>query len=114
MTKINEPEFESLEDITVYEVVTEYQVTPMGQINNYPHIFLQLCDGEIINASSGEVVIHLSQFENQEAVTIKESPESTSTRSSQRSPKPLLIDSDHVYSTSEDAEHGLDENKRPE
>ena len=55
-------ECDSLEDITVYEVVTEYQTTSTASFNNYPHIFLQLHEGQIINVESGEVIISLSQF----------------------------------------------------
>ena len=50
-------EFESLEDLTVYEVVTEYQSVPPISTTNYPHIFLQLRDGQIINVENGEIVI---------------------------------------------------------
>ena len=31
-------------------------------LNHYPHIVIKLCDGEIINAESGERIINLSQF----------------------------------------------------
>ena len=55
-------ECDSSEDITVYEVVTEYQATSTVPATNYPRIFLQLCEGQIINVESGEVVISLSQF----------------------------------------------------
>ena len=79
-------EFESLEDITVYEVVTEYQSTPPISTANYPHLFLQLRDGQMINVENGEVVISLSQF-----VATNESAEppvsdTTSILSSQASP----------------------------
>ena len=54
----------SLEEITVYEVVTEYRpMSVAGQIiSNYPQIFIKLCDGEIISTESGERIIDLTQF----------------------------------------------------
>ena len=55
-------EFESLEDQTVYEVVTECQNAPQGSNTDYPHINLQLCDGQIINAKNGEIIINLLEF----------------------------------------------------
>ena len=55
-------EFESLEDLTVYEIVTEYRDNSIIPTNNYQRIFLQLQYGQIINATNGEVVINLSQF----------------------------------------------------
>ena len=81
-------EFESLEDITVYEVVTEYQSAPPISTAKYPHIFLQLRDGQIINVENGEVIINLSQFVANEPA---EPPVSNidSTLSSQDSPRPL-------------------------
>ena len=92
-------ECDPLEDIIVYEVVTEYQATPPVPAANYPHIFLQLCNGQIINVESGEVIISLSQFiapnEASEPVAI----ENNSTISSQLSPRPLQIDSEYATST---------------
>ena len=43
------------EEVTVYEV-TEYRLRPdVGQLlQQYPHIFIQLCDREVIDAESGE------------------------------------------------------------
>ena len=43
------------EEVTVYEV-TEYRPRPdVGHLlQKYPHIFIQLCDGEVIDAESGE------------------------------------------------------------
>ena len=55
-------DFESLEGITVYEVVTEYENIPLVTNADYPHILLQLRDGHIINIANGEVFINLSQF----------------------------------------------------
>ena len=93
-------EFDSLEDITVYEVVTEYQSAPPISTANYPHIFLQLRDGQIINVENGEIVISLSQF----AVNEHEEPSASninSTLSSQDGPRPLHIDSEYISSTLE-------------
>ena len=41
-------EIESLEDLTVYEVVTEYQDHPPTSTTNYSRVFLQLQDEQII------------------------------------------------------------------
>ena len=90
-------ELESLEDITVYEVVTEYQSAPPISTANYPHIFLQLRDGQIINVENGEVVINISQFVANETA---EPPVSNidSLLSSQGSPR---LDSEYLSSTQE-------------
>ena len=94
-------EFDSLEDITVYEVVTEYPSAPQISTANYPHIFLQLRNGKIINVENGEIIINLSQF-----VATNESAEppvsdTTSMLSSQASPRPLHIDNEYITSTQE-------------
>ena len=67
--------------------------------SNYSRILLKLCDGQIIDVASGEVVINLSQF-----IATKEPSESenTSILSSQMSPRLLHIDSEYVTSTQED------------
>ena len=97
-------ECESLEDITVFEVVTNFQATPKIPASNYPHIFLQLFEGQIIYAENGEVIINLSQFlapnEGREPAEI----ETNSNLSSQLSPRPLQIDSEYITSTLEDNE----------
>ena len=95
-------EFESLEDLTVYEVVAEYRENPPTSTTNYPRVFYQLQDGQIINAESCEIIISLSQF-----VAPKESAElfegdTTSIISSQTSPRPLQIDIEYMTSTQED------------
>ena len=93
-------EFDSLEDITVYEVVTEYQSAPTMLTANYPHVFLQLRDGQIINIENGEVVISLAQF----SANKPEEPIASnlnSTLSSQDRPRPLHIDSEYISSTQE-------------
>ena len=94
-------ESESLEDLTIYEVVTDYQGAPPISTTNYPHIFLQLLDGQIINVENGEIIISLSQF-----VATDESAEplvsdTTSIFSSQTSPRLLYIDSEYMTSTQE-------------
>ena len=93
-------EFDSIEDITVYEVVTEYQSAPPISTANYPHIFLQLRDGQIINVENGEVIISLSQFAANEPAEPSAST-INSTLSSQDSPRPLHIDSEYISSTQE-------------
>ena len=42
----------SVEEVVVYEVIAEYQAQPdVGRLlKHYPHIFVQLCDGNIIDA----------------------------------------------------------------
>ena len=57
-------EVNPLDDMVVYEVVSEHRQAsnPTQAINSYPHIFIKLCDGEIINAENGERIINLSQF----------------------------------------------------
>ena len=58
----------SSDEMVVYEVVSEYQEQPtltlavVNAVNTYPHIFIKLCDGEIINAENGERILNLSQF----------------------------------------------------
>ena len=98
---IAHPDGDSLEEITVYEVVTEYQTTSTATLANYPHIFLQLHEGQIINVESGEVVISLSQFLAPNETNEPSEIEIYSTNSSQLSPRPLKIDSDHATSTQE-------------
>ena len=80
--------------------MTEYQSAPPISTANYPHIFLQLRDGQIINVENGEVIISLSQFVANESA---EPPVNNinSTLSSQASPRPLHIDSDYISSTQE-------------
>ena len=99
ITEIMENSVNSVEEITVYEVVTEYRPMPyVGQIiRNYPHIFTTLCDGEIINAESGERIIGLTQFIVNNGL---EEPPRLDTESikSQISPRSLRIDSDYVLS----------------
>ena len=60
VTKILDYSLNSMtpEEVTVYEV-TEYRPGPnVGQfLQQYPHIFVQLCDGEIIDAESGERIV---------------------------------------------------------
>ena len=52
------------DDMAVYEVVSEYTEAsnPTQAINSFPHIFIKLCDGAIINAENGECIINLYQF----------------------------------------------------
>ena len=93
-------ELESLEDITVYEVITEYTNVPLPAHTSHPHIYLQLWDGQIINAENGQAVINLSQFElNNEPAEPREDHD-TPMPSGQG---PLHIDSQFMKSTQEDA-----------
>ena len=106
--------FGSLEDLTVYEVVTEYRADQPTSMTTYPRVFLQLQDGQIINAESGEIVISLSQFvatdEPTELIANNNNPvinefiasNNNSIATSQTSPRPLQIDSDITTSTQED------------
>ena len=80
---------------------TEYPSASPISTANYPHIFLQLRDWQIINVENGEVIINLSQF-----VATNESAEppvsdTTSMLSSQASPRPLHIDNEYITSTQE-------------
>ena len=56
IAEIFESSTQSVEEVTIYEVVTEYRPRPdVGQLlQQYPHIFIQLCDREVIDAESGE------------------------------------------------------------
>ena len=92
---------DSLEDIPVFEVVTEYQNTPQSTVANYPHIFLQLCDGQIINVKNGEIIIRLSQFVAPNGLVEPLQSDTTSIFSSQASPRPLHTDSEYMTSTQE-------------
>ena len=94
--------FESLEDLTVYEVIMEYQASQPTSTTNYPRVFLQLQDGQIIDAESGEIIISLSQFvaTSESAGLIASNNSSIAT--SQPSPRPLQIDSEFTTSTQED------------
>ena len=94
-------ECDSSEDITVYEVVTELQATSTVPATNYPHIFLQLSDGHIINVERGDVIISLSQFVAPSEATEPGEIKNDSTFSSESSPRPLNIDSEYVTSTQE-------------
>ena len=51
-------------EIEVYEVISgHHDATNTSEVlHKYPHIFIKLCDGEIINADSGESITNLSQF----------------------------------------------------
>ena len=54
----------------MYEVVTEYQTTSTASLTNYPHIFLQLHEGQIINVE--EIVIADSTVEDIEGEVVRE------------------------------------------
>ena len=90
----------SLEEVTVYEVVTEYRPMPdVGRlIHNSPHIFIQLCDGEIINAESGERIVNIDliQFIVNNGLEEQSRLDIESIFPSQISPRSLHIDSDYV------------------
>ena len=99
----NEPE-----DLTVYEVVTEYQGVPPTYNTNYPRIFLQLREGQIINVETGEIMINLSQFVAVERPNEPCEGDIISIVSSQTSPRPLFIDSEFT-STQEPHEISVNE-----
>ena len=88
------------DEMVVYEVVLEYQgvPNPIQVLNDYPHIFIKLCDGEIINAESGEMILNLSQF-----MVDNKSNEKNASASNTSMPlsSQLIIDSDNVMSTQE-------------
>ena len=89
-------------ELTVYEVVTEYKDNTPTSTTNYPRVFLQLQDGRIINAESGEIIISLSQFVATKEPTELLESDITSIVSSQTSPRPLQIDIEYMTSTQED------------
>ena len=68
VTEILNCSTKSVEEVTIYEVVTEYRPRPdVGQLlQQYLHIFIQLCDGEIIDAESGERKINIDFIANTE------------------------------------------------
>ena len=82
---------DSPEDLTVYEVITEYQGAPSTSNTNYPHIFLQLREGQIINVETGEIIINLSQFIAVEEPTEPREGDTTSVFSSQTSPRSFIV-----------------------
>ena len=96
-----EDESKSLEDLTVYEVVTEYQGAHPTSTTSYPHIFLQLRDAQIINVENGEIIISLSQFVATEESAEPCESDTTSIFLSQTSSRPLFIDSEYITSTQE-------------
>ena len=102
ITEILENSMNSVEEVTVYEVVTEYRPRPdVGQlIHNYSHIFIQLCDGEIINAES-IIDIDLTQFITNNGLEKQSRLDTESIPPSQISPRSLHIDIDDVASTQE-------------
>ena len=99
---------EHTEDLTVYEVVTEYQGVPSTSNADYPRIFLQLREGQIINVETGEIMINLSQFVAVDEPTEPCEGDIISTVSSQTSPRPLFIDSEFT-STQEPHEISVNE-----
>ena len=88
--------------MVVYEVVSECQgvQNPTQALNNYQHIFIKKCDGEIINAENGERIINLSQFMKFNELNEIQPNTTEPDPRSQLSPK-LVIDSDCVMSTQE-------------
>ena len=94
--------------MTVYEVVTEYRPGPdVGQLlQHYPHIFVQLCDGDIIDAESGEriVNIYLTQFIVNNGLEERILLDTDSILPSQVSPRALLIDEEYLDSTQQPQE----------
>ena len=103
ITEILENSIHSVEEVTVYEVVTEHRPrSDVGQLlQHYPHIFIQLCDGEIIDAESCEriVEIDLTQFIANNGLEERPILDTDSILPSQISPRSLHIDSDYIAST---------------
>ena len=68
------------------------QPTATAVLNKYPHLVLKLCDGEIINADSGERIANLSQF-----LAANNLPEPARSDSDPRSPlsPQILINNDY-------------------
>ena len=81
-------------DETYNTVRAEQQARPIATevLNKYPHLVLKLCDGEIINADSGERIANLSQF-----LAANNLPEPARSDSDPRSPlsPQLLINNDY-------------------
>ena len=73
--------------------------TAIGVINQYPHIIVKLCDGDIINAESGESIVNLSQFIA--ANNLSESTVIQSDPRSQLSPQ-ILMDGEYAVLTQTD------------
>ena len=92
----------SVEEVTIYEV-TEYRPRPdVGQLlQHYPHVFVQLCDGDIIDAESGERIVNidLAQFIANNGLEERPVLDTDSMLTSQSSPRSLHIDSDCITST---------------
>ena len=92
----------TIEEVTIYEV-TEYRPRPdVGHLlQQYPHIFLQLCDGEIIDAESGEHIVNmdLAQFIENNGLEEQSLLEVDSRLPSQISPPVLIIDEGYVIPT---------------
>ena len=96
--------------MVVYEVVSEYQGVPNTTkvLNNYPHIFIKLCNGEIINAESGERIIKLSQFMVANNLNVMDTTEADP--QSQLS-QHLVIDSDYFMSNPETTTNNLSDHR---
>ena len=102
VTEILDNSMNSVEEVTLYEVVTEYRSRPdVGQLlQQYPHIFVQLCDGEIIDAESGERIVNIdiTQFIANNGLEERPLLDTDSILPSQISPRSLHIDSDYIDS----------------
>ena len=85
-------EIDELESIMIYQVVTEFQVisSQIPSINDCPHIFIKLCDGDIIEAQNGERITDISQFIM--ANKIEEQMEMEIDPSCQLGPTPAIVD----------------------
>ena len=97
----------SVEEVTVYEITEYRQRVNVGQLlQHYPHIFVQLCDGEIIDAESGEriVDIDLTQFIVNNGLGERIPPDTDSILPSQVSPRSLQIDEEYLASTQQTQE----------
>ena len=81
--------------------MSEYREVPNKNevLHHYPHIAIKLCDGEIINAESGERIINLSQFMVTHNLDVMDPIELD--HQSQLSQQ-LVIDSNYLVSISED------------
>ena len=90
------------DEMVVCEVVSKYQPQSdlvQAAVNNYPHIFIKLCDGAKTNAENEERIVNLSQF-----MVINELQETNHTEEepvSQLSQMLIIIESRYSTSTQE-------------
>ena len=117
VTEILDNSLNSVEEVTVYEVVTEYRQMPdVGQLlQHYPHIFVQLCDGDIIDVESGERIVNidLTQFIANNGLEERPLLDTGSILPSQVSPRLLHIGSGYTASTQQPQSSNSPQNDIP-